>query len=80
MEKHLNNLFENINYKITLMKNQINGNENPAWRLLAQKRCAEEINQICKEILDSLAAHSGAYLEPLNEIKKISDKISALDD
>jgi hypothetical protein len=80
MEKHLNDLFENIKNKIRLMEIQISRDENPAWSLCAQKRCAEEINQICKEILETIAAHSSAYLEPLNEIKKVSDKISASDD
>lgn len=80
MEKHLNDLFENVKNKITLMKNQIGRDENSATRLYAQKRCAEEINQICKEILKAIDAHSRAYLEPLNEIKKMSDKISSSDD
>ena len=80
MEKHLNELFEDIKSKITLMKKQIGGDENPASRLYAQKKCAEEIDQICKKILGALATHTRAYLEPLNEIKKESDKISASDD
>lgn len=80
MEKHFNDLFENVKNKINVMKNQIAGDENPARRLYVQKRCAEEINQICKEILEAIDAHSRAYLEPLNEIKKVSDKISSLDD
>ncbi|WP_308602667.1 hypothetical protein [uncultured Fibrobacter sp.] len=80
MEKHFNDLFENVKNKINVMKNQIARDENPARRLYAQKRCAEEINQICKEILEALDAHSRAYLEPLNEIKKVSDKISSSDD
>ena len=80
MEKHLNDLFENVKNKITLMKNQIGRDENSATRLYAQKRCAKEINQICKEILEAIDAHSRAYLEPLNEIKKMSDKISSSDD
>ena len=50
MEKHFNDLFENVKNKINVMKNQIARDENPARRLYAQKRCAEEINQICKEI------------------------------
>ena len=80
MEKHLNDLFENVKNKITLMKNQIGRDENSATRLYAQKRCAEEIIQICKEILKAIYAHSRAYLEQLNEIKKMSDKISSSDD
>lgn len=80
MEKHLNDLFENIKNKIMSMKTQISKENNPASKLYAQKRCAEEISQICQEISNVLAVHSNAYLEPLNEIKKESDKVSASDD
>lgn len=79
MEKHLNDLFENIESEITSMRTQINGDDNLASRLYAQKRCAEKISRICKEILDSLAARSVAYLKPLDEIKKDADKISESD-
>lgn len=80
MEKHLNDLFENIESEITSMRTQINGDDNLASRLYAQKRCAEKISRICKEILDSLAARSVAYLKPLDEIKIDADKVPASDD
>jgi hypothetical protein len=80
MEKKLNDLFENIKKKIALMKTQIDECKNPADRLYAQKKCAEEINQICTKILDAIANRSGAYLKPLEGIKKDTDKVPASDD